>query len=102
MKTLLKKSGLTTKDIRYIFAGDLLGQLIASSFGLMDFEIPFFGLYGACSTMGESMSLAAMNVAAGYADNVIALTSSHFASAENSFDILWNMAPRDLFALHGR
>lgn len=41
MKTLLKKSGLTTKDIRYIFAGDLLGQLIASSFGLMDFEIPF-------------------------------------------------------------
>lgn len=48
------------------------------------------------------MSLAAMNVAAGYADNVIALTSSHFASAENSSDILWNMAPRDLFALHGR
>ena len=85
VKTLLKKSGLTTKDIRYIFAGDLLGQLIASSFGLMDFEIPFFGLYGACSTMGESMSLAAMNVAAGYADNVIALTSSHFASAEKQF-----------------
>lgn len=51
----------------------------------MDFEIPFFGLYGACSTMGESMSLAAMNVAAGYADNVIAITSSHFASAEKQF-----------------
>lgn len=47
------------------------------------------------------MSLAAMNVAAGYADNVIALTSSHFASAEKQFRYPWNMAPRDLFALHG-
>lgn len=82
---LLKKSGLTNKDIRYIFAGDLLGQLIATSFGLMEYGIPLFGVYGACSTMGESMSLAAGYVAAGYADNVIAMTSSHFASAEKQF-----------------
>lgn len=79
------KAGLEPKDIRYIFAGDLLGQNIATSFGLLDYEIPLFGLYGACSTAGESLSLAAMCVAAGYAQNVLALTSSHFASAEKQF-----------------
>ena len=73
------------KDIRYLFAGDLLGQTIASSFGLKEFEIPLFGLYGACSTCGESLSLASMNVAAGYAQCVGAVTSSHFASAEKQF-----------------
>ena len=72
-------------DVRYLFAGDLLGQTIASSFGLKDFEIPLFGLYGACSTCGESLSLAAMTVAAGYGDCVAAVTSSHFASAEKQF-----------------
>lgn len=82
---LLQKSGLTETDIKYIFGGDLLGQLIASSFSILNYNIPFFGLYGACSTMGESMSLAAMAVAAGYADNVVAITSSHFASAEKQF-----------------
>lgn len=82
---LFSKSGYKKKDIRYMFAGDLMGQLIASTFGLLNFEIPFFGLYGACSTMGESLSLGAMTVAAGYADKVIALASSHFASAEKTF-----------------
>ena len=85
VEILLEKSGLDKKAIRYIFAGDLLGQIIATSFGIASYEIPFFGLYGACSTMGESLSLAAMTVAAGYADNVIAMTSSHFASAEKQF-----------------
>ena len=81
----LGKSGLAPEDIRYIFAGDLLGQTIATSFGLMDYNIPLFGLYGACSTAGESMSLGAMCVAGGYADHVITVTSSHFASAEKQF-----------------
>lgn len=81
----LGKSGHKTEDIRYLFAGDLLGQTIASSFGARSFEIPFFGLYGACSTSGEGLSLAAMLVAAGYADRVAAVTSSHFASAEKQF-----------------
>lgn len=81
----LGKADMKPEDIRYIFAGDLLGQNIASSFGLMDFNIPIFGLYGACSTCGESLSLAAMCVAAGYADHVVAVTSSHFASAEKQF-----------------
>lgn len=81
----LGKAGLTTKEIRYVFAGDLLGQAMASSFGLESFGIPMFGLYGACSTCGEGLSLAAMTVSAGYADYVAAVTSSHFASAEKQF-----------------
>lgn len=81
----LGKAGLKPEDIRYIFAGDLLGQNIATSFGIMEYEIPLFGLYGACSTAGESMSLGAMCVAAGYAEHVVTLTSSHFASAEKQF-----------------
>lgn len=81
----LGKSGKKPEDIRYLFAGDLLGQLIASSFGLKTFQIPLFGLYGACSTCGEALSLSAMTVAAGYADYVAAVTSSHFASAEKQF-----------------
>ena len=81
----LGKAGLEPEEIRYIFAGDLLGQTIATSFGIMNYKIPLFGLYGACSTAGESLSLAAMSVAGGFADTVMAVTSSHFASAEKQF-----------------
>ncbi|MBR1391339.1 MAG: stage V sporulation protein AD [Lachnospiraceae bacterium] len=81
----LGKAGLKAEEIRYIFSGDLLGQSIASSFGLKNYEIPYFGVYGACSTAGETMSLGAMSVAAGYAEQVVAVTSSHFASAEKQF-----------------
>ena len=79
------KAGKEVKDIRYLFSGDLLGQTIATSFGLMDFKVPLFGLYGACSTCGEALSLGAMCVAGDYADCVAAVTSSHFASAEKQF-----------------
>lgn len=79
------KAGLKPEDIRYLFSGDLLGQTIATSFGLMDYQVPLFGLYGACSTCGEALSLGAMCVAAGYADYVVSMTSSHFASAEKQF-----------------
>lgn len=81
----LEKAGLKPEDMRYLFSGDLLGQLIASSFGMLDLNIPMFGLYGACSTAGEALSLAAMTVAAGYAKHCLAVTSSHFASAEKQF-----------------
>lgn len=81
----LGKAKMKGEDIRYLFAGDLLGQSIATYFGLMDYQIPMFGLYGACSTAGESLSLASMCVAAGYARHVGAITSSHFASAEKQF-----------------
>ncbi len=81
----LGKAGLKAEDLRYLFAGDLLGQSMATSFGLQQFDIPLFGLYGACSTAGESLALAAMTVAAGYANLAGAVTSSHFASAEKQF-----------------
>ena len=81
----LRKAGLEPQEIRYLVAGDLLGQLIATSFGIMNFNIPMFGVYGACSTMGESLAIGAMLVDGEFADYVVALTSSHFASAEKQF-----------------
>lgn len=81
----VKKAGLSPWQIRMLYAGDLLAQTIASSFGIMEFEIPVYGLYGACSTMGEALSLAAMAVAGGFAEYTAAVTSSHFASAEKEF-----------------
>lgn len=85
LDVLFEKSKLQPNDIRYLFAGDLLGQLIATSFGISDFNIPLFGLYGACSTMGESLAVASMIIAGGFADKTISLASSHFASAEKTF-----------------
>lgn len=81
----LGKAGVKKEDLRYLFAGDLLGQNMATSFGLLDFQVPLFGLYGACSMAGESLSLASMCVAGGFAELVGAVTSSHFASAEKQF-----------------
>lgn len=81
----LDKAYMRPEDIQYLFAGDLLGQTIATSFGVMELQIPHFGLYGACSTMGESLSLASMVIDGGFADRAIAVTSSHFASAEKQF-----------------
>lgn len=82
---VLEKSGLTKADIRYILAGDLLEQMTATSFGLMDLEIPLFGLYGACSTMGEALSLGAMLISGGYGDYIMTVASSHYAGAEKQF-----------------
>ncbi len=81
----LGKADYKAEEMRYLFAGDLLGQTIATSFGLKSFEIPMFGVYGACSTCGESLALASMTLAGGYADRVAVVTSSHFASAEKQF-----------------
>ena len=85
LQLAIGKAQLMTQQVRYLFGGDLLAQLIATSFGNGDAQIPLFGLYGACSTCGESLALAAMTVAAGYADYAAALTSSHFGSAEKEF-----------------
>ncbi len=82
---LLKSQNLKSEQVRYLFAGDLLGQCIASSFGTMKFQIPYFGVYGACSTCAETLTLGAMAIAGGFASRVIAVTSSHFASAEKEF-----------------
>lgn len=81
----LEKAGLRPEDISYIFAGDLLGQSMATSFGISSYQIPLLGVYGACSTCGESLALGAMSIAGGFADKVACVTSSHFASAEKEF-----------------
>ena len=82
---ILTKAGKTADEVNYVLAGDLLNQCIAASFGLRESEVPFFGIYGACSTMAESLSLGSILVDGGFADNVLCLTSSHFCSAEKQF-----------------
>lgn len=81
----LKNASVSAEKIDYIFSGDLLNQCVGSAFGIKDFEIPYFGLFGACSTMGESMSLASMAIDGGFAKYCIAATESHFCSAERQF-----------------
>lgn len=81
----LGKAGLRPEDISFLYAGDLLGQSIATSFGVSSYQIPLLGVYGACSTCGESLILGAMSISGGFADKVACVTSSHFASAEKEF-----------------
>lgn len=81
----LGKAGMKAQEVRYLFAGDLLGQSTASSFGTASFDIPHMGVYGACSTCGETIGLGTMAIAGGMAEDVICVTSSHFASAEKEF-----------------
>lgn len=81
----IQKAGKTNQEINYLFCGDLLRQMTASSFGVKSLQIPVFGVYGACSTMGESMVLASVMLEAELADCVVAATSSHFATAEKEF-----------------
>ena len=81
----VEKAEVNLKDISYIYAGDLLNQCISSTFGLRELEIPFLGVYGACSTMAESMGLAAMSVDGGFCDCAAAVTSSHFCTAERQY-----------------
>ena len=81
----LEKQNLTPSDLRYVFAGDLLGQEIATGFGMSTLGRPIFGLYSACSTIGEALSLGAMTINAGYANRVLTIASSHFCSAEKQF-----------------
>ena len=81
----LNKAGLAAKALDYVFAGDLLNQCIGTGFALRGQDIPFYGLYGACSTMAESLSLAALMIDGGFASHAAALTSSHFCSAERQY-----------------
>lgn len=81
----LNKRKIGPEKVRFLFGGDLLRQGIATSMGVEALQIPLFGLFGACSTSGEALALAAMSVAAGYGDLTLAVTSSHFGSAEKEF-----------------
>ena len=81
----ISKIGFSERDIDVIFAGDLLNQCVGSSYGLLDFDIPYFGLYGACSTAVEGIMLSAMVTSAGYFEVSAAVTSSHNSSAERQY-----------------
>lgn len=81
----LKRAGLRTGDLDLLLAGDLLNQCIGSGYAARQSSLPFFGLYGACSTMGESLALAALLLSGGYGKYAAAVTSSHFCSAERQY-----------------
>jgi len=81
----MKKAGITPGDVDVMMAGDLLNQCIGSTYGARQMGIPYLGLYGACSTMAESLLLAAILTESGLANRCLAATSSHFCSAERQF-----------------
>ncbi len=85
LQIALDKEKMKGQDIELVFAGDLLGQSIASSFGLAGYQIPHIGLYGACSTCGLSLMMGSLAIAGGFAQKAACITSSHFASAEKEF-----------------
>ena len=82
---LMEKAGISEGDIDLILAGDLLNQCVGTHYAVRDFDIPFLGLYGACSTMAESMMIASMLISGGMADSALCVTSSHFCSAEKQY-----------------
>ena len=85
LESAKRKAGLHDADLDALFSGDLLNQCISSSFAVRDTGVPFFGLYGACSTMAEALILSGMAVNGGYARIAAAMSSSHFASAERQY-----------------
>ena len=85
LDTLAEKAALQKSAFDLVFSGDLLNQCIGSSFTLRNTDIPHLGLYGACSTMAESLLMASMAVGVGFGDKVVAMTSSHFASSERQY-----------------
>ena len=85
LEKLAEKAKLRQTDFGLVFSGDLLNQCIGSSFTLRNRNVPHLGLYGACSTMAESLLMASMAVGGGFSDRVVAMTSSHFASSERQY-----------------
>ena len=83
--TALAKLSASEQKVDALFAGDLLNQCVGSSYGLLDFDIPYFGLYGACSTAVEGIMLAAATVSAGYFNTASAVTSSHYCASERQY-----------------
>ena len=85
LSKLAEKANLSVIDFQLVCSGDLLNQCISSSFSLRNTGIPHLGLYGACSTMAESLLIASMAVGGGFSDHAVAMTSSHFASSERQY-----------------
>ena len=85
INTAISKANIAYSDLDFCFAGDLLNQCISSSFGIRDSNIPFFGVFGACSTFVESIILGSMTIDGDFATKVACASSSHFCSAEKQF-----------------
>lgn len=85
LRLALSKAGLRDPDVDALFAGDLLNQCVGSAYGLLSYDIPFFGLYGACSTSAEGLLLASMAVSGGFCATAGVVTSSHYCSAERQY-----------------
>lgn len=85
IRSAIDNAQLSLKDIDLLIAGDLLNQIVATGYSARELALPFFGLYGACSTMTESLSLGAMLIDGGFADKIVCATSSHFSTAERQF-----------------
>ena len=85
VESVIERANLKPDDISYLIGGDLLNQIISSGFAAREVGIPFIGLYGACSTMSESLMIGAMAVDGGFAQYTVCATSSHFATAERQF-----------------
>lgn len=81
----LDKAGLAEEDISVMLGGDLLNQIIGSGYAAREMKIPFLGLYGACSTMAESLLIGSLILSGGYGQYALCMTSSHFSSAERQY-----------------
>ncbi len=81
----MRKAQLSDKEIDYILGGDLINQCVGANYAMSGFDSSFFGLYGACSTMAESLSLGAIITAGEFANHTLCITSSHFCTAEKQF-----------------
>lgn len=85
IENAIRKAGLEKKDINFMFAGDLVNQCTATTFGIRELNIPVFSIYGACSTMSEGLLLSSMMINGEYGENILCETSSHFSTAERQF-----------------
>lgn len=85
IKRCAKHAGCTLPDVQMLLAGDLLNQIVSAGFAARNLDIPFYGLYGACSTMSESLSIGSMIADGGFADRMICATCSHFCTAERQY-----------------
>ena len=85
INSVIHQSKISTADIDFVFAGDLLNQCIGSNYGVRGLDMQYFGVYGACSTMVETLILASMSIDGGFARKALAVTSSHFCTAERQF-----------------
>jgi len=85
VRLCVQHAGCTLADIHIMLAGDLLNQIVSAGFAARNLEIPFYGLYGACSTMSESLSIGSMLADGGFADRLICATCSHFCTAERQY-----------------